>query len=287
MRVGAREGTRRRATGNRVANNDPLPTSAPAAAAPDGRTAIRGLRVGPWARTFRPGVGWVALELWGAGPSAGLAAAYTNRCAVEGLLARGGGCGQTPPGSMESVGMADEARDLLAMRRLQSGEKAALGELYDRHAALLFGVARRILRNGPDAEDVLQEAWVQVWNQCANFDPARGSVVSWLVTIARTRALDRRRRNAARGRVELEAPSADAARDPEDTAARVKLKDALARALVALDPKHRQVLEIAYFEGLSQSQIAARLGAPLGSVKYWARQGLIRLKELVPRDEWV
>ena len=183
--------------------------------------------------------------------------------------------------------MADEARDLLAMRRLQSGEIAALGELYDRHSPLLYGVALRILRNLPDAEDVLQEAWVQVWNQCAKFDPERGSVASWLVTIARTRALDRLRRNTTRDRAELETLPSGSRPNPEDSAARGKLKDRLGRALASLDPKQRQVLEIAYFEGLSQSQIASRLGAPLGSVKYWARQGLIRLKEILPRDEWV
>lgn len=183
--------------------------------------------------------------------------------------------------------MADVARDLLAMRRLQSGENAAWGELYDRYSPLLYGVALRILRNRSDAEDVLQEAWVQAWNRCAQFDPERGSVASWLVTIARTRALDRLRRNRTRSRAGLGTIPADSGLDPEDSATRAKLKDTLGRALASLDPKQRQVLEIAYFEGLSQSQIASRLGAPLGSVKYWARQGLIRLKELLPRDEWV
>ena len=183
--------------------------------------------------------------------------------------------------------MADPARDLLALRRLQSGDEAALAELYDRYSALLYGVALRILRHPPEAEDALQEAWVQVWNQSSHFDPRRGSVPAWLVTIARTRALDRLRRNTSRGRFEDQAtPRGDAA-DPMDAAAHGKLRDTLARALAALDPKQRQVLEIAYFEGLSQSQIASRLGAPLGSVKYWARQGLMRLKELVPRDEWL
>jgi RNA polymerase sigma-70 factor, ECF subfamily len=183
--------------------------------------------------------------------------------------------------------MADPARDLLALQRLQSGDEAALAELYDRYSALLYGVALRILHHPPEAEDALQEAWVQVWNQCSHYDARRGSVPAWLVTIARTRALDRLRRNASRGRVELQAAPATDAADPVDAAAHGKLRDTLARALAALDPKQRQVLEIAYFEGLSQSQIAARLGAPLGSVKYWARQGLLHLKNLVPRDEWV
>ena len=181
-----------------------------------------------------------------------------------------------------------QASDLLSMGRLQSGDRLALAELYDRHGPLMFGVALRILRNRSDAEDALQEAWVQAWNRCDAYDPARGSVAAWLVTIARSRALDKLRRQSARDRAEASA-SADsipAPANPEDTTARGKLQDQLGRALAELEPKQRQVLEIAYFEGLSQSQIAARLDAPLGSVKFWARQGLLRLRELVPRDVW-
>ncbi len=181
-----------------------------------------------------------------------------------------------------------QANDLLSMGRLQSGDRRAFAELYDRHGPLMYGVALRILRHRADAEDAMQEAWVQVWNRCDSYDPARGSVAAWLVTIARSRALDRLRRHSTRDRAEalgvtepLPIPA-----DPEETTAHGKLQEELGRALAALEPKQRQVLEIAYFEGLSQSQIAARLGAPLGSVKFWARQGLLRLRELVPRDVW-
>jgi len=182
----------------------------------------------------------------------------------------------------------DLASDLLWMGRLQAGDRTALEPLYDRHSPSMYGVALRILQNRADAEDALQEAWIQAWKQRDTFDPSRGNVAAWLVTIARSRALDRRRRQASRGRAEGVVPidPPPSTTDPETAAARGSLQMRLRQALASLDPKQRQVLEIAYFEGLSQSEIAARLGAPLGSVKFWARQGLLQLRELVPRDEW-
>ena len=181
----------------------------------------------------------------------------------------------------------DQSSDLLSMGRLLAGDRSALADLYDRHSPVMYGVALRILQNRTEAEDVLQEAWMQAWKQRGSFDPRRGSVPAWLVTIARTRALDRRRRQESRNRAETQAPTDPVPSPaPDETAAHSKLKEQLGQALAALEPKQRQVLEIAYFEGLSQSEIAARLGAPLGSVKFWARQGLLQLRELVPRDEW-
>ena len=111
---------------------------------------------------------------------------------------------------------------------------------------------------------------------------------AWLVTIARTRALDRWRRNSTRDRIEAgaEAEPVSTPPGPEENAAHAELHGRLRAALGSLDENQRRVLEIAYFEGLSQSQIAARLEAPLGTVKYWTRQGLLRLSDLVARDEW-
>jgi RNA polymerase sigma-70 factor (ECF subfamily) len=182
--------------------------------------------------------------------------------------------------------MTDQARDLVCMGRLQSGDTGALSELYDRYSALMFAVAVRILRNDADAEDVLQEAWLQAWRRCGSFDAQRGAVASWLVTMARTRAIDRYRQRNVRDRVEAEV---DADRPPEPerpdaVATSSRVKQELRQALGALDPKHRSVLEIAYFEGLSQTEIAERLNEPLGTVKYWTRQGLLQLRDLVPRE---
>jgi RNA polymerase sigma-70 factor (ECF subfamily) len=182
--------------------------------------------------------------------------------------------------------MSETADDSLLMRRLQSGDRAALAELYDRHAALAYGVALRILRHAEDAEDALQESWVQVWNRSDSFDPARGSVAAWVITIARSRALDRLRRKSSRGRAEsaagIDPPATPAA--PDTMAERAALRDHLGRAMEGLEARQREVLEIAYFEGLSQSEIAERLKVPLGTVKYWMRQGLLHLRQDVAEE---
>jgi RNA polymerase sigma-70 factor (ECF subfamily) len=179
--------------------------------------------------------------------------------------------------------MTTTADDLLLMRRLQSGDRDALADLYDRHAALAYGVALRVLRQAEEAEDALQEAWVQIWNRCGSFDPSRGNVAAWIVTIVRSRALDRLRRSSTRGRAEsaphVEPPVAPVA--PDRSAEASSLRTELSRAMDAIDPRQREVLEIAYFEGLSQSEIADRLGVPLGTVKYWMRQGLLQLRQTV------
>jgi RNA polymerase sigma-70 factor, ECF subfamily len=173
--------------------------------------------------------------------------------------------------------------DLHLMKRVQGGEKGALGSLYDRHSPLMYGTALKILRSTSDAEDSLQEAWVQVWNNSRQFDPARGSVASWLVTIARSRALDRYRSLSSRRRAQMELDSKpiDPPPDPRDSVGRIGLQQKIDGALAVLDPKHRQVLELAYYEGFSQSEIAERLVEPLGTVKYWTRQGLLRLREVM------
>jgi len=182
--------------------------------------------------------------------------------------------------------MSDTTEDLGFMARLQAGDRSALEALSDRHTPLMLGVALRILRRRPDAEDAIQDAWIQAWRRRASFDPNRGSVASWLVTIARTRAIDRYRSLVSRGRAESTAEPALPPSDPppEVSAARADLRGRLAKALASIDPKQRQVIEIAYFEGLSQSEIAERIGVPLGTVKYWTRQGLERLRALVPED---
>jgi RNA polymerase sigma-70 factor (ECF subfamily) len=183
------------------------------------------------------------------------------------------------------VNVTDDSKGIDAMRRLQAGDREAVGALYDLHASLLYGVILRIVRDRMEADDVMQEAWVHAWQRAGSFDPARGSVPAWLVTIARSRALDRLRRRATRARAEEQAPSPSAPETPLGDAERLAVGAGLARAMSSLDPRHREVLEVAYFEGLSQSEIAARMGTPLGTVKHWTRQGLLRLRELLPRDD--
>lgn len=172
--------------------------------------------------------------------------------------------------------MSDEQTAAL-LRRLADGDAQALAEFYDAHAALAYGLASRVLRDRSDAEDVVQEAFVQVWRQAARYDPLRGSPQAWLCAIVRTRALDRLRRRIAR-REAGEAPAAGGA-GPPDHEGRLAIR----KALQALSPEQRQALELAYYEGLTQTEIARRLDTPLGTIKTRIRTGMMRLREELER----
>lgn len=170
----------------------------------------------------------------------------------------------------------ETASDAELVARAAAGHADSIGELFDRHAGRMKSLALRIVRAAEEAEDVVQEVFVQAWQQAGRFDPRRGNVLAWLSIMTRSRALDRWRRRATRRESgvseahELEAPAArgDAA---EGWATRT--------ALDALPRDQRELLELAYWEGLSQSEIAHRLGLPLGTVKTRMRTGLKTLRE--------
>jgi len=185
--------------------------------------------------------------------------------------------------------MSQQELDVQCLARLGRGDQRALAELYDRYAPLLYPVALRILRRPADAEDAVQQAWLQAWRSAASYDSRRGTVAAWLLTMVRTRALDLYRSLASRRRAEgaAEPDPVAAPDDPMTSTAHGQLSHRVREALATLAPQQRQVLEIAYFEGLSQSEIAERLNAPLGTVKSWARQGLMKLRDLLPQEEWV
>jgi RNA polymerase sigma-70 factor (ECF subfamily) len=168
--------------------------------------------------------------------------------------------------------------DLLA--RITAGDRSAFGLFYDRHAPALFGFCIRILKDGKDAEDVLREAFVQVWRDAQQFDAARGSVKTWLFTITRSRALDRWRSRRSMGRRFSDASheSLDhegAADDRQDSGVR---RDYVRQWLRKLSEDEQAVLSLAYYDGYSQEEIAARLNEPLGIVKSRTRSGLAKLK---------
>lgn len=181
-----------------------------------------------------------------------------------------------------------QERDVQCLLELRDGDSSALGELYDRYTPLLYPMALRIVRTAADAEDVVQQAWVQVWRSAANYDPRRGTVAAWLLTVTRSRALDLYRSLSSRKRAEdkVDPEPVTPPVDPTRLASQGEVGERVRGALQSLPPQQRQVIEIAYFEGLSQSEIAERLGAPLGTVKSWTRQGLTRLRELLPQEVW-
>jgi RNA polymerase sigma-70 factor, ECF subfamily len=184
--------------------------------------------------------------------------------------------------------MIDQEDDLRCMERIADGQSQALEELYDRYAPLVFSVARKILRHEEDAEEALQDTWLQLWRKPHTYDPKRGSVAAWLVTMVRSRALDLYRSRASRQRAQ-EAPSADdpaPSENPSLSAEERELRERMAAEWQGLEPQHRQVLELAFWAGLSQSEIADRMGSPLGTVKSWMRQGMKRLSDNFQKEEW-
>lgn len=168
------------------------------------------------------------------------------------------------------------------VRRLQQRDPRALGELYDRYGRLAFSLILRIVRDAGIAEDLVQETFLRVWNRAGGFDADKGAIGPWLLAVARNRAIDYLRSTSGRERNALELEETDHPslyRDMEseifhsDQARRVKA------ALQKLSPQQRQVIELAYFEGLSQTEMAERMGQPLGTVKTWVRTALKNLRD--------
>jgi len=180
------------------------------------------------------------------------------------------------------------ATDAELLKRLALGEERALGELYDRHGATAYSLARAIVREAADAEEVVAEAFAQVWRTAASFDSGRGSVVAWVTTIVRTRALDLIRAQRRRARVLDDAvltaddeaiAGAPAGGDtPDRDVERAEARELVRRSLADLPAPQRRVLELAYFGGMSQSEIAEFLTEPLGTVKTRMRAGLEKLR---------
>ena len=189
------------------------------------------------------------------------------------------------------VNSTDSDEDL--MRCISLGDQRALALLYYRHNPLMYSVALRILRTPSDVEDTIQDAWVQIWQRASTYNSSRGCVAAWALTIARNRAIDRLRSLNARQNAETQSRISGHAEPPTllDGAAAAsihgELHERVCTALAALTAHQRQALELAYFGGLSQSDIAQALEVPLGTVKSWTRQALSQLGGLFTREEWV
>lgn len=180
------------------------------------------------------------------------------------------------------------APDRRLMERIAQGDEGALRELYDLHVKAMYSLAVRILRSSPDAEDVVQEVFSQAWRQSARYDATRASAVGWLLMQTRSRAIDRLRARQARpegSEVDVVVEQADSAAGPELQAVRTEQANRVRLALERLPFLQRTAIELAYYEGLTQSEIAERLAQPLGTVKTWIRQGLLRLREALNEDE--
>ena len=181
----------------------------------------------------------------------------------------------------------DRAVELDLLARITKRERVAFEELYTRYSNILYATAMKFLKEDADAQDVVQDVFIQIWDKAKLYDPAKGKPLTWALTMTRNRSIDRiraiQRRTRLRDDFEKETVADESAGIREalsgvDASERTQiLRDAVGR----LSPEQRKVIDLAFFGGLTQSEIADRLGEPLGTVKARARRGLMKLKELL------
>lgn len=173
--------------------------------------------------------------------------------------------------------------DAALVQRLLQRDVRAFEELYERHSRMVYGLVLRIVQQASTAEEVVQDIFLQLWRNASQYDVSRGPFLPWLLTLARNRALDQLRLKSERQRRREEqteelppvvtAPDFEGSLDEKRRATRVR------ELIASLQPQQKRAIELAYFEGLSHSEIAAKLQEPLGTVKSWIRNGLLKLKE--------
>jgi RNA polymerase sigma-70 factor, ECF subfamily len=167
--------------------------------------------------------------------------------------------------------------DLATVTAMKFGDQSALAELYDRYSSVVYSVALRVLGDTGAAEDVLQEVFLQLWRNPGAFDAARGSLGSWLAVITRNRAIDSLRRRRPETDIEdvIVSVAPDLAAEADRSRAAAKVRDILG----TMSKPQRIALEMAYFEGMSHSEIAHKTGEPLGTIKTRIRAGLMALRK--------
>jgi len=178
---------------------------------------------------------------------------------------------------------AAQDRDIELLRQIAGGDRAAFAEFYDRHSTLMFSVASKILNNAGEAEDVLQEVFMQIWEKAGRFDPKLGKASSWAAVLVRNRAIDRIRALQRRTHLAEEAGAEQASIEVSDTAneevhghEKAKL---IQLAIVELPAEQRRAIELTYFSGLTQDEISKKLNQPLGTIKARIRRGLLKLRD--------
>jgi RNA polymerase sigma-70 factor (ECF subfamily) len=175
-------------------------------------------------------------------------------------------------------------RDLISLvQRVATGDQSALAALYDTTNRLIYGLVLRVLGDASSAEEVLLDVYTQVWRQAASYDTNRGAPLAWLTTIARSRAIDRLRSGwqDQRRKEPLDAlgDAPENSASPEEMTVASERQRFVREALNSLKPEQREVIELAYYSGLSHSEIAVKLNQPLGTVKTRTRLGMMKLRE--------
>jgi len=180
----------------------------------------------------------------------------------------------TKPVQTEQIGVSPlDLTDEHLMHAIQQRDPEAIGHLHDRYASTLKALIMRVLHNDAESDDMLQEIFVEIWDRAGSYDPAKGKALGWIVTLTRRRAIDRLRKREAYGRME-ERLLEETKRDPQDSIAHVEedvahseMRQHLTRVLATLPVAQREVIELAFYKGMSQREIAASTGIPLGTIK--------------------
>ena len=172
-----------------------------------------------------------------------------------------------------------------ALGRVAEGSQAALAEVYQRTSAKLFGICLRILGDRSEAEDALQDIYINVWRKAGSFDPARASPITWLAALARNRSIDRRRAGGKRETASVEEASEipDGSADALTLLTTAEDSNRIAACLHELEERQNGAIRAAFFDGLSYPELAVRWAVPLGTMKSWIRRGLLRLKDCLER----
>ena len=182
--------------------------------------------------------------------------------------------------STEKSGVSPDAT---LVQRFLHKDVSAFEQLYDRHARVVYALVLRILQQAGTAEEVVQDVFLQLWRNAAQYDESRGPFVPWLFTLARNRALDTLRLKSERQRRREdqteELPSVAVAPEYEKALDEKRRAEKVRAVMGALSPQQKKAIELAYFEGLSHTEIATTLNEPLGTVKSWIRNGLMKLKQ--------
>ncbi len=186
--------------------------------------------------------------------------------------------------TMDSMGFRSRDQELIALvQQIAKNDQLALATLYDATNRLAYGLILRVLGDASLAEEVLLDVYTQIWRQAANYDTGRGSPLAWLMTIARTRAIDRLRSGwqdkHRKEPLDLLNDRETGAASPEEMTVASERQKFVRAALSELTPEQREVIELAYYGGLSHSEIALKLNQPLGTVKTRTRLGMMKLRE--------
>ncbi len=181
---------------------------------------------------------------------------------------------------------ATSSIDPALLANIVKGDQQAFSQLYDHSSTMLYTLAFRILGSRDEADELLQDVYLEVWRKVARYDVGRGTPIAWLITLTRSRAIDRLRARTSRGQnstasldAAVSSTVADLGPSPFETQADQELRMAVGTAMTSLPPAQQQAIELAYYEGLSHQEIAARLNQPLGTVKTRIKLGMSKLRE--------